>query len=117
MMMSPQLVYILLTGLAKLANSYFKKKKKDSYQCKIGTSTGRFSAATVRWNKLDSTYSFWADVDDAPRRLEPPSLALTKSRTLGDDEYFWVSRFTSKICHSNLEVWFGNRTTVSQGQS
>lgn len=66
-------------------------------------------------NKLGSTYSFWRDVDDAPRRLEPPFLALTKSRIPEDDECFWVSRFTSEANHSNFGVWFENRITVSQG--
>jgi hypothetical protein len=65
-------------------------------------------------NRLDSSYSFWEDVDDAPRRLESPALALTKSRIPEDDEYFWVSRLTSKSNHLDLEVWFMNRITVSQ---
>jgi hypothetical protein len=61
-----------------------------------------------------STYSFWKDPDCALRVLEPPSLALTKSRIPGNDECFWISRFVSDRGNSDFEVWFEHRATVSQ---
>lgn len=59
-------------------------------------------------DRLGSTYSFWKDVDDAPRRLESPSLTLTKSRIPGDEEHFWILKLKSEGGRSDLEVFLGD---------
>lgn len=59
-------------------------------------------------DKLSSTYSFWRDVDGAPRRLESASLTLTKSRIPGDEEHFWILKLKSNDGPSGLEVFLGD---------
>jgi hypothetical protein len=55
-------------------------------------------------DKLGSTYSFCRDVDDAPRRLESPSLTLTKSRISGNETYFWILKLSSEEDYCDFEV-------------
>jgi hypothetical protein len=55
-------------------------------------------------DELGSTYSFWKDVDNAPKLIEPPSLVLTKSRIPGDEQYFWALKLISEGSHSGFEV-------------
>ena len=51
-----------------------------------------------------STYSFWKDIDSAPRVIERPFLTLTKSRIQGDDECFWIIHLESQSSFFKLEI-------------
>jgi hypothetical protein len=60
-------------------------------------------------HKLGSTYSFWKDVDNAPKLIEPPSLVLTKSRIPGDEQYFWVLKLIFEGSRSGLRYCLRTR--------
>ncbi|KAH8726660.1 hypothetical protein GQ44DRAFT_725858 [Phaeosphaeriaceae sp. PMI808] len=66
-------------------------------------------------DRLGSTYSFWKGVDDAPRRLESPSLTLTKSRIPGDEQHFWILKLKSEADRSDLEVFLKDSKKSEHG--
>jgi hypothetical protein len=66
-------------------------------------------------DKLGSTYSFWRDIDDAPRRLELAFLTSTKSRIPGDEEHFWTLKPKPEHGRADLEVFLGNSKKPKHG--